>query len=166
MSVTLPKSQILDALETTFASVSKNKARFFTQLQGTRRVQPEFHVTLIHRASAKAHPELWARYSQIHEEAGSAENKLGHCEVVLERIVWDDRIMAIVVRLVDEGWECVNPVAHITVGTRGDEVKPKESNDLLQRWLEVGSGDESGIGELAIEGRIIVNGTVSGILSR
>jgi tRNA ligase len=76
--------------------------------------------------------------------------------------------MAIVARLVDEDedWECVNQVAHITVGTRGDDVKPKESNDLLKRWIEVGSGDDSGIGEVAIEGRIIVDCTVKGILSR
>jgi tRNA ligase len=45
-------------------------------------------------------------------------------------------------------------------------VKPKESNDLLKRWLEVGSGDESGIGELAIEGPIILKGDVHGVLSR
>lgn len=74
--------------------------------------------------------------------------------------------MAIVARLVDEGWECVNPVAHVTVGTRGDEVKPKESNDLLKRWLEDGSGDESGIGEVAIGGRVVVEGTVKGVLAR
>lgn len=74
--------------------------------------------------------------------------------------------MAIVARLVDEGWECVNDVAHVTVGTRGNEVKPKESNDLLKKWLQDGSGDETGIGEVAIEGRHIVNGTVHGVLSR
>lgn len=74
--------------------------------------------------------------------------------------------MAIVVRLVDEGWECTNPVIHVTVGTRGDEVKPKESNDLLKRWIEVGSCDESGIGEVAIEGRIVLDGLVKGIQSR
>ena len=74
--------------------------------------------------------------------------------------------MAIVVRLADEGWECANEVAHVTVGTRGEEVKPKESNDLLKRWLEVGSGNASGIGELAIEGRQVVPGTVKGVLSR
>jgi tRNA ligase len=86
ISVTLPKSQILDVLETAFASVSNNKARFFRQLQGTRRVQPDFHVTLIHRASAKQHPELWQKYSEIHAEAGSAENKIGSCKVLLERV--------------------------------------------------------------------------------
>jgi tRNA ligase len=74
--------------------------------------------------------------------------------------------MAIVARLVDEGWECANEVAHITIGTRGDDVKPKESNDLLKRWLAEGSGDESKIGEIAIEGRKIVNGVVRGVLSR
>ena len=166
MSVTLPKNDILNALETAFASVSSNKAKFFRQLQQTRRVQPDFHVTLIHRASSASHPDLWQRYSEIHAEAGSAENKLGDCKVLLERIVWDDRIMAIVARLVDENWECVNKIAHITVGTRGPEVKPKESNDLLERWIEQGSGDETGIREIAVEDRQIVHGIVKGVLSR
>jgi tRNA ligase len=74
--------------------------------------------------------------------------------------------MAIVVRVVDEDWQSVNAIPHITVGTRDDQVKPKESNDLLKRWLEVGSGDESGIGELAIEGPIILKGDVHGVLSK
>lgn len=74
--------------------------------------------------------------------------------------------MAIVVRVIDENWESVNAIPHITVGTRDDLVKPKESNDLLKRWLEVGSGDESGIGELVIEGPIILKGDVHGVLSR
>ena len=82
------------------------------------------------------------------------------------QIVWDNRIMAIVARLVDDGWESVNQVAHITVGTRADEVKPKESNDLLTRWIEVGSAGETGIGEVAIGGRHVIDGTVKGILSR
>lgn len=73
--------------------------------------------------------------------------------------------MAIVARIVDNGWECTNEIAHITVGTRGNDVKPKESNDLLKRWLEKGSGDETQIGELVIDGRKIVSGTVKGVLS-
>ncbi|KAH8598791.1 RNA ligase-domain-containing protein [Bisporella sp. PMI_857] len=166
VSVTLPKNDILNALETAFGSVSSNKGRFFKQLQQTRRVQPEFHVTLIHRASASSHPELWTKYSEIHEQAGSAENKLGDCKVQLERVVWDDRIMAIVARLVDEDWECTNAIAHVTIGTRGPDVKPKESNDLLHKWVNEGAGDVTGIGEVAIEGRPVVNGWVKGNLSR
>lgn len=74
--------------------------------------------------------------------------------------------MSIVARVIDEGWECDNKVAHVTVGTRGPDVKPKESNDLLARWLEQGSGDESGIGEAVIEGRHVAEGVVKGVLSR
>jgi len=90
----------------------------------------------------------------------------GDCKVLLEKIVWDNRIMAIVARIVDEGCECTNQVAHVTVGTRADDVKPKESNDLLKRWIEVGSGDDSGIGEVIIGDRHVVDGVVKGVLSR
>ncbi|KAK2626822.1 hypothetical protein QTJ16_003997 [Diplocarpon rosae] len=169
ISVNLPKLQILDALENTFASVSANKTHFFRQLQQNNRIQSEFHVTLIHRASAKKYPELWQKYGDLHAASGSPldpNSKLGNCKVLLEKIVWDSRIMAIVARLVDDGWECTNQVAHITVGTRDKDIKPKESNDLLKRWIEDGSGDDSGIGEAVIAGRQVLDGTVKGNLSR
>lgn len=86
VSVTLPNSDILKVLETAFSSASSNQARFFRQLQQTRRVQPEFHVTLMHRATVNAHPELWQKYTELHAEAGSAENKFGDCKVILEKV--------------------------------------------------------------------------------
>lgn len=171
VSVDLSKTKIMDVLETSFASVSSNKARFFRQLQGTRRVQPEFHVTLIHRASSRTHPEIWQKYTDIHTSANSADpwnnkGKMGKCQVLLEKIVWDQRIMAIVVRIMDDEWECVIDVAHITVGTSSQDVKPKESNDLLKKWLEQGSGDATGIGEVNIQGQVVLEGIVQGTLSR
>jgi tRNA ligase len=86
IGVTVSKNQILDILEKSFRSQHANRARFFRQLQQTRRVQSAFHVTLIHRAMAKSHPELWEQYSAVHEAAGSAENKLGDCQIQLERV--------------------------------------------------------------------------------
>lgn len=166
ISVALPKKTLDDALETAFASLPAEKARFYRQLQGTRRIQPDFHVTLIHRAASKEHPELWAKYHELHTHAAGTDCHIGTCKILLERVVWDDRIMSIVCRVVDEGWECANSVAHVTVGTRGNEVKPKESNDLLKMWLEVGSGEETGINDVAIEGRLVVEGTVKGVVSR
>lgn len=74
--------------------------------------------------------------------------------------------MTIVARLLDEDWKCVNEIAHITVGTCSLDIKPKESNDLLKRWLEVGSGDDTGINELLVEGQPVICGTVKGVLSR
>lgn len=77
--------------------------------------------------------------------------------------------MAIVVRLVDkEGkWDCVNRVAHITVGTRDNTVKPKESNDLLAKWLEVGAGgDGNPIKEVVFADKPTITGKVKGVPSR
>lgn len=76
--------------------------------------------------------------------------------------------MAIVVRLVDEdgNWECTNRVAHITIGTRDSSVKPRESNDLLARWLEMGSAAETNIGEVVFENKPTLKGTVHGVSSR
>ncbi|QSZ29093.1 hypothetical protein DSL72_003603 [Monilinia vaccinii-corymbosi] len=171
VSISLPRKDIKEALDDAFSRTSSDKARFYRLLEETRRVQPEFHVTLIHRASSKQFPELWQKYSGMHAEAGGNDvsnpgSKFGECQVMLERVVWDDRIMAIVARIVDDGWECTNEIAHITVGTRGNDVKPKESNDLLKRWLEQGSSDETRIGEVVIEGRKAVLGAVKGVLSR
>jgi tRNA ligase len=86
ISVTLPRNDILDAIDSAFASVSSNKGRFFRQLQETRRVQPEFHVTLIHRASSKTHPELWQRYIDLNANTDAWDNRIGDCEVQLERV--------------------------------------------------------------------------------
>lgn len=184
MSVDMATKDVLSTLEKAFDAAIPGQSRFFKQLQGTRRVQPKFHVTLMHRAGAKENPQLWDRYLRINEQEGSnsPDGKLGEVDVQLERVVYDDRIMAIVVRLIpkpgDENvnpdgsepaepkWKCTNRVAHITVGTRDDSVKPKESNDLLAKWLEHGTGAETGIYDLLIDGKPTLQGVVKGILSR
>ncbi|KAJ2984597.1 hypothetical protein NUW58_g5977 [Xylaria curta] len=168
MSISVPAKEVNVALESAFKGVDAQTQRFYKQLQQTRRIQLLFHVTLMHRATAKQHPELWQRYTALEAESQSVDGKVGECEVILERVVFDDRIMAVVVRLLDQEnkWTCVNRVAHITIGTRDDSVKPKESNDLLARWLEVGSGSDTGIGERVFEGKPTLKGTVRGVLSR
>lgn len=172
MSIDLPAKTVTSLLETTFKDVPAEKSQFYKYLQGSRRVQPKFHVTLIHRASSKEHAELWDRYSKLQAEAeastGIPDSSLGECEVVLERVVYDDRIMAIVVRLNDpeDKWHCVNKVAHITVGTRDENVKPKESNTLLSRWITEGAGDGSNITDIGFEGRPSLKGTVKPVMSR
>ncbi|KAI1377001.1 tRNA ligase [Hypoxylon crocopeplum] len=168
MSVSVPAKDINVALESAFKGTDAQTQRFYKQLQQTRRVQPLFHVTLMHRASSREHPDLWERYIALEAESQSQDGKLGECDVQLERVVYNDRIMAIVVRLLDEEqkWTCINKVPHITIGTRDDGVKPKESNDLLAQWLEVGSGGDTGIGERMVEGKTTVKGNVRGVLSR
>lgn len=179
MSVDLPTKDVLAALERTFGAsdLDRAQARFFNQLKGSRRIQQKFHVTLMHRASAKDRPDLWDRYLKAHQILGanSADGSLGEINVLFERVVFDNRLMAIVVRLEDvaggnpegiEKWECVNKIPHITVGTASDQIKPKESNDLLARWLEEGSTEENKIEDLVIEGKPVIKAVVKGVLSR
>ncbi|KAL7919111.1 RNA ligase domain-containing protein [Trichoderma austrokoningii] len=169
MSVDVPADSINKLLEKSFKDVNQQVSKFYFQLKNTRRVLRKFHVTLMHRATKDQFPDLWKRYLELHEAAGGGDAKLGDCDVMLERVVFDDRIMAIVVRLVDEEgkWECVNRVAHITVGTRDDAVKPKESNDLLAKWLDEGTGGEgSKIQEVVFEEKPMTKGEVRGVLSR
>jgi tRNA ligase len=150
----LPASQVLSALSTTFAPLPPAISRFYHTLQQTRRIQPGFHVTLIHRASTSnpAHKPIWDRLSNLHASAqasqpGQQDPLLGKSRVLLERIVWDERLMCIVARILDEGWECVNRYAHVTIGTREAGIKPKESNDLLERWEKEKADGEGAKGE-------------------
>ncbi|TPX11586.1 uncharacterized protein E0L32_007797 [Thyridium curvatum] len=179
MAVDVPAKDVTALIEKTLRGAAPEQARFYRQLQQTRRVQARFHVTLMHRASAKEHPQLWERYVALSKgtstgtegEAKAVQTlggaELGPCDVQLERLVCDDRVMALVARVLDENWTCVNRVAHVTVGTRDDGVKPRESNDLLARWLDEGAPSaDSGIVDLGIEGRPVVRGTVRGVLSR
>lgn len=163
MSISLPVTDIKAALEQAFRGVEPETSKFYKQLQQTRRVQNQFHVTLMHRASSGAHAELWAEYVKMDQEAGPGGD-LGPTEVELERVVFDSRIMAIVVRILDPKWRCVNRVAHITVGTCDNAVKPKESNDLLEHWLEKGATE--GIQERVFEPKKVVKGVVRPVLSR
>ncbi|KAL7801266.1 tRNA ligase [Trichoderma aethiopicum] len=169
MAINTAADPIDKVLDKAFKEVGPEISRFFYQLKNTRRVQRKFHVTLMHRATEPMHPELWKRYTELHEAAGGDDAKLGECDLVLERVVFDDRIMAIVVRIVDEEskWECLNRVAHITVGTRDNSVKPKESNDLLAKWLEEGAGGEGNtIREVVFAEKPVLKGVVQGVLSR
>jgi tRNA ligase len=91
VSVALPRNDVMETLDDAFGGVSSNKARFYRSLEENHRVQPEFHVTLIHRASSKQHPDLWQKYMDRHAEAGGADgwsvgNKFGECQVMLERV--------------------------------------------------------------------------------
>jgi tRNA ligase len=171
MSIEVPARDIRSLLDRTFKDAGREKSRFYNLLGGTRRIQAKFHVTLMHRATSKDHPELWDRYSKLQAEAeastGVPDSPLGEVEVVLERVVYDDRVMAIVVRVNDpEGkWQCVNEVAHVTVGTRDNNIKPKESNGLLARWISQGASGHTEIEDIGLEGRPSVKGTVRAVMA-
>jgi tRNA ligase len=185
-NISIPAAEITTLLHSLFPpTTSPEKARLYNQLVNSRRLQPTFHVTLIHRASKKDKPEIWENLATRFIETQTknpVQNPiqnpptLGSARVRIERLVWDNRIMAFVARIlpaedVETGsgvaeWPCGNAIPHITVGTAAPEVKPKESNDLLQRWVEVGSGGNTGIFEAEVEGVKVVDGVVGLVMSR
>lgn len=188
-SVRLDSARVSSILDALFDGKGATASRFYKQLKQSRRVQNEFHVTLMHRASAPDNQPYWDKLNKLHETCqqtntapGSREPELGKCGVHMERLIWDDRIMCFVVRLNGSStlqvsseagtsteelvFETVNPIAHVTVGTASQNIKPKESNDLLQRWLNEGSGEHNGIGEIAVKGNVELAGSVRGVLGR
>ncbi|KAH1476127.1 hypothetical protein KXX26_003203, partial [Aspergillus fumigatus] len=184
--ISIPTAEVTTLLHSLFPpSTPPEKARLYHHLVNSRRVQPTFHVTLIHRASKTERVDIWDRYAnqyiakmkeqsqaQAHTASPVLTPTLAPARVRLERLIWDDRIMAFVARIMPPGdreqpdWPCANPIPHVTVGTASAEVKPKESNDLLRRWLEVGSGGDAGIWEAEIPGVKVVQGSVGMVMSR
>lgn len=172
-SLSLPTEEFVLKLEEILASPPSDRAiphevsRFYSQLKQTRRLQDKFHVTLMHRASISKNPNLWSRLSSLHTEAcklsSEFEPQLGKCQVQLETIVYGAGVMCIVVRLLDESWQTTNNVAHITLGTATQSIKPKESNTLLERWLR--DGKTGGIEDYKIPGSVVLFGIVKAVRS-
>ena len=164
--IRLPAARIMSVLEDTFRGQEASVAGIYHQLQSTRRIQVNFHVTLMHRASIEQNRNLWSKLTASWEQAKSSQDNqtdplLGNCRVQLERAVWDRRVMCIVARILD-GWETSNVLAHITIGTSDPSIKPKESNILLEKWTKEGSS-ENGISELEIKGKPELAGEVRAV---
>ncbi|KAG9923100.1 tRNA ligase-like protein, partial [Aureobasidium melanogenum] len=177
-SATLDPKRVMSILDAVFRDADIDTAKTYRVLQTQNRVQSEFHVTLMHRASASQHKDYWEQLTEAHTMAASKPNAapepvLGSCKVLLERLVWDGRLMCFVVRLVPDEkdqsgmqWRSVNETAHITVGTVSPDIKPKESNDLLKRWLQSGSGGSTGISEITVKGHVELPATVKSVLQK
>lgn len=165
----VPSVQILSALESIFTSMDPAVAGFYRQLQYTGRIQQVFHVTLIHRASAPQRPEVWEKYSALQTstcatQPGLPNPVLGQCRIRLDRVIWDQRLMCVIVSLQDENWICANVRPHITVGTADSSIKPKESNDLLERWIKNESGDVDAIQVVDFRGVVEIDGEAKAVL--
>lgn len=137
------------AVDKAFADSSANDAQFYQYLKENNRVQPEFHVTLIHVNDRAKSPDIWQHYTAVYKEAlrrdntGNRTPSLGPGEAIPECLVWDGRIMAMAVREINgrgRSLPCANAHPHMTIGTANDSIKPFESNDLLERWK---AGDNS-----------------------
>lgn len=181
-SIPVSSTVINSTLDAIFAKTSASEeGKLYNLLKKSGRLQPEFHVTLIHRASTTTHGYVWAKYTDAYKDTILRQGKenrtpsLGPARLRLERLVWDARIMTFVVRIlppqphqtesVEDLCPCANAIPHITVGTASPDVKPKESNDLLKRWSE-GDGRETKIWDWEVPGMKILESTIRPVMQR
>lgn len=177
-SVDLPPQMVIDTLENTFKNSAPEIARVYKNLKQQGRVYRNFHVTLMHKSDANASPanmQLWSTYTQMvraqsnTKAEGTSSRLLGICDVRLKRIVFNDRVMAIVVTLNDwnNQWKSTNAIPHITIGTRDRSVPPKESNTLLPLWAEGEyNHQQDTIREIAIPTSPVIEGEVKAIFAK
>ncbi|KAG4305145.1 hypothetical protein PORY_001315 [Pneumocystis oryctolagi] len=129
------KDNIAIYVEEIMKDQSKEKRAFWDYLNKLGRVQHSFHVTLIHIKEMPKYPEVWE--SLLSRTGPSGVICQANVEVMV--LVWDSRIMALAVKILDaqeKKIESVNPIPHITIGTENKTILPKESNDLLVRWRD------------------------------
>ena len=175
-AISVSSSDIESILFDIFQNSSPDESMMYNLLKQSKRIQSEFHVTLVHKQSGKAHGKSWEDYAFAYQKSILSANakeidrldpSLGVARLRLERLVWDPRVMAFVVRILprDDGssWECANAVPHITVGTVRSDVKPKESNDLLARWMD-DRNKALTVQEKVIPGMKVIEGSVRAVL--
>lgn len=76
----------------------------------------------MHRASEAQEPDYWRKLNEVWKEKAAQKAlgaftggtdggvEMGSARVQLERVVWDGRVMAVVVRMLDVEWRSVNAV--------------------------------------------------------
>ena len=166
------------------ATVKENAVAFVDNLAKGNRIVAHPHITLVHSQSVKAEEPgatagdkagaraRWARYEALCESGAVPAKFSFH----LDKLVWDDRVMAFSVRDVKSeqvpefqdlqggmgGEEQGSWRPHITVGTAKDDIRPFEAHRAL---LEAEAGKEGvkliEIGNLNIEARGILEGMVA-----
>ncbi|KAI8818596.1 RNA ligase-domain-containing protein [Fimicolochytrium jonesii] len=135
-------------LTSLFAKQPPATQQMWTRLNENHRLAKKtgFHVTLCmvrkeaESADDKKAAELSERYAariadhvKAHPDAeGGEQTGPGvPVTVTLSEVVWDERVMAVVVDKLPDGVQSVNKVPHVTVATASEEIKPYISNEVL-----------------------------------
>ncbi|GMM33928.1 tRNA ligase [Saccharomycopsis crataegensis] len=139
---------------------------FFHKLAYSQRIQPRFHVTLVH--AAHKDKSIFKGYSQLLESclSSTTNNATANKAIVpvgkicfdikLDKLVWDGKAAAILVKIVgvhnvpEDKKDTIkygNSRLHITLGTENVSIKPFYSNTMLEYADEYITKDASGIYE-------------------
>ncbi|KAJ3018090.1 hypothetical protein HKX48_003166 [Thoreauomyces humboldtii] len=156
-------------LESTFATTDDRFRRTWGSLSSTKRIEERsrsgWHVTLVVvRSDGARAVELSKAYAR--RLAASSNEELGvEVSCTLTEVVWDDRVMAVVVQLPDDV-QTSNDVPHVTVATRSEDVKPVVSNEVLAVAFGKGNGHGEDVVRLPFPEPVEVKGRLRAFYSR
>lgn len=121
--------------------------QFFAHLRKEKRVTAVPHVTIVHEKGLPADQDLWDRCKGIHALPSPPLFLFR-----LSHVVWDKRVMALVVQDLAVANDGGDPGAvefakkleegslldkmHVTVGTYSKDIAPVEARELVQRWRD------------------------------
>jgi tRNA ligase len=140
----LPEIDIKEVLDPLFAS--SEDADFWNHLKMKRMVAVKPHVTIVHRKEFSESKMLWERCEKLVDEEPLSEFRLH-----MTHVVWDGRVMALVVESVtpasrggreeEVAQKFVGDLSeeerqrfHVTVGTREANISPVEAKALVKGW--------------------------------
>ncbi|KAI8054029.1 RNA ligase-domain-containing protein [Syncephalis plumigaleata] len=113
-----------------------NQLQFYEQLVADQRVSVTFHVTLCHVADRYSTPwskDMWNTYMTHIQKSDQSTPPLD-ITINITHIVWNNEVMALKVDLVAPDWiRSTNEYPHITIGTRSDVIRARQSNVLMQK---------------------------------
>lgn len=125
----VPYEEIMDLL-------SKITHPALSQLQQISRIQKEFHVTLMH----SSHLNEQNHWEQYHSTVGTRKDYPDDDQIStttgninLANLVINERLICIEVKVDLPGFKIFNSYPHITIGTFDDNIKPYESNLVLEK---------------------------------
>lgn len=179
----VPELDARSVLDVVFSQQSANASRteegaeFWEKLKKGKRVTEQPHITIVHQKQLPDNQDVWDKSVSVNALRTSPAFE---CE--LGRVLWDGRVMALVVddlRLSPsvsgeeegkEGKAFVDALPketrdrlHVTIGTANGGIMPVEGKVLVERW-RAGEREDKGVFGVEFEGGgVVVNGKLRGL---
>lgn len=170
-----PAFDLPGLLDKLFSSHPPELRQMWEQLVSSGRVDKRkakgWHVTLCMvragdpklEAMCNTYASRLEKYAKEKGSATGTDRTSAGIPVNLEltEVVWDDRVMAIVVGKMPDGVNSANEIPHVTVATASEEIKPVTSNEILG-WALAGEkgGEGKTVHRLPFDGTVEVKGEI------
>lgn len=144
-SIHIPNQELVLSKIESLLALKKSSLTYdqsgWNYLKESHKFQEEFHITLAHcnqgKRGSEEQKKIWNAFMEVLNE----DKKTLRADIVLKKLIWNKKIMAILVeitRLYDAktneslNFTCANKYPHITIGVLSTGTKPFYSNTLAE----------------------------------